>query len=175
MQGDALEFVGEHGNKFDLIHASPPCQVYSRTKGLSNGSHPDLVQVTRHMLIKSGKPYIIENVPGAPLINPITLCGTMFDLRVIRHRLFETSPVVWWPPRPCQHIGKANCNIRGDNGRRKTWSFKDCDYICVVGKGYLVADAKIAMGIDWMTVKELSQAIPPDYTEWLGKEMLKQL
>ncbi len=145
------------------------------TKGLSNGKHPDLVGVTRDTLMALGKPYVIENVPGAPLINPIKLCGTMFDLRVIRHRLFETAPVLWWPPRPCQHWGKTNSSVRKPNGVRKLWSFDDCELLCVTGKGFRVSDGRLAMGIDWMTGKELSQAIPPAYTEWLGREILKQI
>ncbi len=175
VQGDALEFVAQHGHEFDLIHASPPCQIYGVTKGMARPGYPDLVDVTRHMLIKSGRPYVIENVPGAPLINPIKLCGTMFDLRVIRHRLFETDPVLWWPPRPCQHWGETNSKVKKSNGARKLWSFDDCDLLCVVGNGFRVSDGRIAMGINWMTRKELSQAIPPAYTEWLGGAILSQL
>ncbi len=97
IQMDALEFLekllnGEYPEP-TLISTSPPCQVYSVTKDLSNGNHPDLVGPIRAALQTIGLPYVIENVPGAPLVNPIKLCGTMFDLRVLRHRLFETEPV----------------------------------------------------------------------------------
>ncbi len=165
IQADALEYIAQHGHKFDVIHASPPCQVYSVTSHLSSGNHPDLVAITRETIKATGKPYVIENVPGAPLINPIMLCGTMFpELRVIRHRLFETSPVIWWPPAQCYHwskIGKNGfCSIFGEPSREK-------------GGGMDVA--KQAMGIDWMIGLELSQAIPPAYTRWLGMQIKEKL
>ena len=173
--GDALEYVEKHGHEFDLIVAGPPCQAYSVTKGLSNGNHPDLVGVTRHALQVTGKPYIIENVPGAPLINPIKLCGTMFPgLRVIRHRLFECWPIVWFPPSLCQHLGRrAPKRLVDENGNGIIHSFQHVDLLCVVGNNFKVADGRIAMGIDWMTGKELSQAIPPAYAEWLAKQIIK--
>ncbi|MCP4083205.1 MAG: DNA cytosine methyltransferase [Planctomycetaceae bacterium] len=174
VQADALEYAIRYGHKFDMIHASPPCQVYSVTAALSNGNHPDLVGKTRDILLGLGKPYVIENVPGAPLINPITLCGTMFPgLRVIRHRLFECSPTVWWPPGQCQHLGNLGGIDAKINGKRVTVNLSDFALITVSGNGYVVADGKIAMGIDWMVGRELSQAIPPPYTEWLGGEMLQ--
>jgi DNA (cytosine-5)-methyltransferase 1 len=167
--GDALEYVATHGHKYDLIVAGAPCQLYSVTAALSNGNHPDLVDPTREALQATGKPYIIENVPGAPLVNPIKLCGTMFSgLRVRRHRLFECWPVLWWPPAPCYHWGKvAPCFGKG------SYDKSGYDFVTVAGKGTPPKVAGAAMGIDWMIGTELSQAIPPAYTEWLGKEMLK--
>lgn len=177
VQGDALEYAEKYGKEFDMVVSSPPCQLYSVTRSLSHGNYRDLVGPTRKVLQTTGKPYIIENVLGSPLINPLKLCGTMFPgLRVIRHRLFECSPVIWWPPTQCQHIGKASSSGRGISkknlGETKP-TLENFDYITVAGNDYIVADGRIAMGIDWMTGKELSQAIPPPYTEWLGKEMLK--
>jgi DNA (cytosine-5)-methyltransferase 1 len=176
--GDALEYVAQHGHKYDLVVAGPPCQVYSITAPLSNGNHPDLVGPTREALQATGKPYIIENVPGAPLINPLMLCGTMFpELRVIRHRLFECSPVVWWPPAPCRHWGTASACGRGKSNKTTSGytpgNLKNYDFITVTGSDYIAEDGRTAMGIDWMTKKELSQAIPPAYTEWLGRQMLE--
>jgi DNA (cytosine-5)-methyltransferase 1 len=165
--GDALEYVALHGHNYDLIVAGPPCQLYSVTSSLSSVNHPDLVEPTREALKTTRKPYIIENVPGAPLENPIKLCGTMFpNLRVIRHRLFECEPVIWFPPSPCQHIGRTA--KRGVFG-----TFQNGYYLTVTGEGFLRDEARVAMGISWMSSKELSQAIPPAYTEWLGKQMLK--
>lgn len=170
-QSDALEYVAAHGSEFDVIHASPPCQVYSATKSLhKDKNYPDLVAVTREVLIATRKPYIIENVPGSPLINPIMLCGTMFGLRVIRHRLFECQPVIWWPPAVCCHdTGGMKKAGRGPSSKG-FWS------IAGKGGGHGTKEgwAK-AMNIDWMTLKGLSQAIPPAYTEWLGKQMLKAI
>jgi DNA (cytosine-5)-methyltransferase 1 len=176
--GDALEYVRQHGHEYDLIVAGPPCQLYSVTASLSNGNHPDLVGATREALTATGKPYIIENVPGAPLFNPIMLCGTMFPgLRVIRHRLFECSPMIWFPPAPCQHIGRTEPAFHGDKAKhpdyKKKSPLKLYQYITVAGKGFNTDAGRIAMNIDWMSQNELSQAIPPAYTEWLGKQMLK--
>lgn len=167
-QADALEFIAAHGHEFDVIHASPPCQAYSVTAALSTGNHPDLIEPTRTALLATGKPYVIENVPGSPLVNPVMLCGTMFPgLRVIRHRLFETSPVIWWPPMSCNHntggIPKAGhgasiygfCSVAGNGGKKNLWTN--------------------AMQIEWMTLSELSQAIPPAYTKWLGERLLEKL
>lgn len=166
---------------FDLIVAGPPCQRYSRaTNATGNAlSHPNLVAPVREALISTGKPYIIENVVGAPLLNPIMLCGSMFGLRVYRHRLFECNPVIWWPPATCNHWAapgrKPGTHIRSASGIRILQSFENSDVLTVTGKGYNVADGKEAMGIDWMNGVELSQAIPPDYTEWLGQQMLERI
>lgn len=178
VQGDALEYAEKYGREFDMIHASPPCQLYSVTFPLSKGGYPDLVGPTREALQATGKPYIIENVPRAPLINPIKLCGTMFpELRIRRHRLFECSPVIWWPPGPCWHWGATSACGRGKSKNNLTGyipgTLENFDFITVTGCDYIAADGRKAMGIDWMTKEELSQAIPPAYTEWLGREMLK--
>lgn len=157
---------------FDLIHASPPCQVHSVTWVMSNKSkHIDLLSQTRHLLRLSGRPYVIENVPGAPVKNPIMLCGTMFGLRVIRHRLFECSPPIWFPPATCSHVGRAS----GNRTRGIEKSLKNFQYITVAGNDYIADSGRKAMGIDWMTKKELSQAIPPAYTEYIGKKMIEKV
>jgi DNA (cytosine-5)-methyltransferase 1 len=177
-QADALEFIARYGREFDVIHASPPCQVYSVTAPLSNGDHPDLVEPTRKALLATGRPYIIENVPGAPLINPIILCGTMFGLKVIRHRLFETRPVIWWSPFACNHNGKStgSRSLRRKTGLTRTISLNDgCAFVTVAGNNYLADEGREAMGIDWMTKAELSQAIPPVYTEWLGRKIIEAI
>lgn len=105
IRADALEYLALHGHEYDVIHASPPCQRNSTmTKGLWKDrltSHPELIAPTRALLIALGKPYIIENVPTAPLIDPVTLCGSMFGLAVRRHRLFEISFPVLAPQ--CNH------------------------------------------------------------------------
>jgi DNA (cytosine-5)-methyltransferase 1 len=176
-QGDAIEFIRLFGHLFDVCHCSPKCQGFSKTWHIHKRADQLVNQIpeTRQALIETGKPYVIENVPGSPLMSALVLCGTMFEgLRVQRHRMFETWPfVLWQPPRPCNHWGKVvNCR-HTVNGKRVASSFEHGDFITVCGKGFKVADARVAMGIDWMTGNELSQAIPPAYTEFIGRELLK--
>lgn len=173
IQADALEYIAEHGHKFDVIHASPPCQRFSCMASIHGNSsdHPDLLTPTRKLLRKIGKPYIIENVPGAPLENPIMLCGSMFPgLRVYRHRLFETFPKIWLSPASCNH------QYRMPKSGGEFYHILDEDnFITCVGHSFQAASGRIAMQIDWMTRDELAQAIPPAYTQWLGKRIMENL
>jgi DNA (cytosine-5)-methyltransferase 1 len=173
-QGDALEFIRKYGSDFDVIAGSPPCQDYTPLKALTGKTYPRLIKATREAIKEIGKPYIIENVAGAKfqLDNPIMLCGTMFELRVIRHRYFECNPAIWWPPNQCQHVGKASGN---KNYKGKSRSLDDYEYLTITGHDFRVKDARIAMDIDWMIGDELREAIPPAYTEWLGNEMRRLL
>lgn len=170
-QADALEYVKEHGHEFDAIHASPPCQRYSVTYSLPNvGEYPDLVAPVRELLLATGKPYVIENVEGAPLDNPLVLCGSMFGLKVIRHRLFECRPPIWFPPASCRCKGMYTASHRGFS------SFSNgATAITVAGNNYRLVEGLEAMGIDWMNKSELSEAIPPAYTEYIGKQLLNVL
>jgi len=99
-QADALDYLREHGHRFDAVHASPPCQAYSETRKIQSNEHPELIPPTRAALQRVGLPWVIENVPGSPLIDPVELCGAMFGLRVYRHRLFEASFPVTVPEHP---------------------------------------------------------------------------
>ena len=175
-QGDAIEYILAHGHEYDLIHVSPPCQLYSVTASLSNGNHPDLVGPTRDALLAIGKPYVIENVVGAPLHNPLMLCGTMFGLQVLRHRLFEIWPnPIWFPPYPCKHDGRATGHAhRKDKMLSGTASFAHgYKFLTIAGHDFLAGEARTAMGIDWMPKSRLAQAIPPAYTEWIGRQLLE--
>lgn len=152
-----------------IVHASPPCQRYSaltRRWGSSRpDTHPDLVDPIRQRLIAAGVPYIIENVAGAPLLDAIRLCGSSFGLEVRRHRYFEmTDPPLLVPP--CQHSGPAlQVNGRPGGSSRR-------DPLARFGS---VAEWRVGMGIDWMTAPELAEAIPPAYTEWIGRHALEVL
>lgn len=171
-QADALEYCAQHGHEFDVIHASPPCQGYSKTQSIHNtyGKHPRMIEQVRAALMKTGRPYVIENVPGAPLINPLLLCGSMFPgLRVYRHRLFEINPPILCAPASCNH----SFSMPPSKGVYHTLETKD--FITCVGHNFKAADGCIAMGIDWMTRAELAQAIPPSYTEFIGRELMRQL
>jgi DNA (cytosine-5)-methyltransferase 1 len=171
IQGDALNPPVDL-SEFDFIWASPPCQASSiaslvqRNKGKV---YPQLIPQTRELLVNSGKLYCIENVPGAPLINPYRLCGTNFNLKVFRHRLFETSFPLAVPT--CTHkgkkIGEGYFSIAGGAGRWKSWGTVHRD----INKGS-VDEWRDAMGIDWMCRKGLTQAIPPAYSEFIGKAAL---
>jgi len=154
------------GQRFDAIHASPPCQKYSwSAKRWTDIERVDLVPETRAALQRLGLPYVIENVIGAPLIRPVTLCGLMFGLGVLRHRLFESDGVLFAPVHP-QHTGSVGAG----------------DYVTVAGHGGNNAKGhggrarkQAAMGIDWMNDAELNQAIPPDYTAFIGRQLVQAL
>jgi DNA (cytosine-5)-methyltransferase 1 len=170
VQGDALEYVAKHGHEYSCIHASPPCQGYSVTQSIHGNEYPLMIEDVRAALQATGKPYVIENVMGAPLINPIVLCGVMFGLKVYRHRQFETNPFMLAPPHPSHPIG-ATTNSAGAYS-----SFTNgATHISVAGHNFRRQDAEIAMGIDWMSKHELAQAIPPAYTAWLGAYLLQAI
>jgi DNA (cytosine-5)-methyltransferase 1 len=164
-QADALEYIREHGQEFDVIHASPPCQAHSSLNALWGREYHDHIATTREALEETGKAYVIENVVGAPLNNPLMLCGTMFGLYVIRHRLFEVKPPLYFAPATCNHdLPVVRCGLRP-----RRWE----QFASVVGHHSDVEYSGMAMGIDWMTQAELSQAIPPAYTEWLGRRIVE--
>ena len=170
IQGDAVD---ADISGFDAIHASPPCQRHTDLARQSKIEYPCFIEPIREKLIASGLPYVIENVEGAPLLDPIMLCGTMFPaLRVIRHRLFETN----WPLRARTH-GKHPLVYTLDKrkahyGKLSEWTSP----VQVTGGGNCtVAAASDAMGIDWMTKNELNEAIPPEYTEFIGRQLLEQM
>lgn len=189
IQTDCLALDARFVRSFDAIHASPPCQAHTSMKTMHNAkAHLDLVPQTRAMLRESGLPYIIENVVGAPLESPVTLCGTMFglgveDAELRRHRLFETNfPVT--APR-CRHGERDTIGIYGGHVRNR----RRARTIGVYGEGvrdsrrkfdkgvpdFTIEQGREAMGIDWMTTAELSQAIPPAYTRFLGEQLLEHL
>jgi len=146
---------------FDLIWASPPCQAFSKTSKLQGNSHPRLIEPVRQMLRATGRPYVIENVPGAPLLNPAVLCGSMFNLRVHRPRGFETSfPMPFDLAPPPGRQAKLGGPVKAG------------ELIHVVGHFSNVPYARIAMDIGWMTQGELALAIPPAYSEFIGRAAL---
>lgn len=164
---DVMTLTPEDLQGFDLIHASPPCQTYSATKHLRNAqgkttSKQDLVEPVRELLIASGIPYVIENVEGAPLIDPVQLCGSAFGLKVRRHRLFESS-------MPLKGTG---CNHR-EQGRPVGIYGSMRDEIPGGGHTAKTMDeAYEAMGINWMIWGELVEAIPPAYTHYIGQQIM---
>lgn len=172
VQMDALEFLRTHRwclrQDFDVAHASFPCQSFTayRRKGHGVGDgYPDLIAEGRGLLEAVGLPYVIENVPGAPLKSPIQLCGSSFGLDVRRHRLFESSVPLM--AMPCNHSWQTPrfpaATNRGENTRRTV----------EVGVWRIPLDVQQrAMGIDWMTLEELSEAVPPAFTEFIGRQLV---
>jgi hypothetical protein len=167
IKADALDYLMKNGRLYDAIHASPPCQAFSSMSAIHNRKHPDLIKDTRTLLNIVSKPWIIENVPSAPLEHHLMLCGTMFNLgygkkSLIRHRSFEIGK--WgtdFNPPPCKHTKDSIC-IVGHGGTDKNhhspWIWKK------------------ALGIEWGTDRsQLAQAIPPAYTHFIGTYLLQYL
>lgn len=173
VQAEALEYVSLHGHEFDAIHASPPCQGYSAMLAVTGGTtKPKLIAETRHELEAIGRPYIIENVENAKrdLRNWVLLCGTHVGIRVRRHRLFEMSlplPILL-PPCACENgvrdgrlIGHR---LRGPKppGRKVPPVFTD-------------RELRAAIGVEWMSIAEMRESIPPAYTELIGRYLIDAL
>ena len=171
-QDDALLVLADldYVAMFDAVHLSPPCKRYTSLAALSDREYPDLIGVSRDLVRATGKPYVIENVVGAPLLDPIILCGSMFGLGfgcsiLKRHRLFESNVPLTAPPDDCK--GKPVVGVYGTGG---AWT-----RTAPGGGGVKVsgADAAHALGIDWTTYQPvLSQAIPPAYTEHIGRQLM---
>lgn len=189
VQGDAIEFLRRMvaGGTFEwkgpglfaAVHASPPCQAFTAMKTMHNaGEHADLLTPTRDLLEAWAIPYVIENVPGAPMRDPVTLCGSSLGLGVVehdrelrRHRLFETTFPVMVPP--CAHQ-RATIGIYGDHARdrRRTSGSRGVDF----PDRDKIALAREALGMPWVnTWKGLSQAIPPAYTEHIGGYLMAEV
>lgn len=187
-QADAFAFLEQHQSTFNAIHASPPCQEYSRTTGIRNftatkyGKLPNvremLIPQTLDALRATGKPWVLENVPGSPL-DAIVLCGSMFGRPIIRHRLFA-SPILLMAPGQCHH-GPASIDFSGGKVRGNGALATNKQYTTATGykkyrekylRKYQGAEA---IGIAWMTLQEMSQAIPPDYTEHIGKQLMRAI
>lgn len=174
VRADAVAFVLEHGHEFDAIHASPPCKTHTDLAVLHpDAQHVDFLPATRAALIQVGRPWVIENVEGAPLVNPMTLCGSMFGLEATcrdgvtrqlrRHRLFESSEFLV-PPAQCTHHGQP-VGVYGTGGGGQ------------MTRGYKAhpEEARAALGMPWGSRDGVAQAIPPAYTEWIGAQLLEAL
>ncbi len=164
-QADALEFLLDG---YDAYHSSPPCQKFSSSTLKKNrDKHPDLIQPIRERFMATGKPYVIENVYKAPLNATLMLCGSMFDLDVIRHRFFETLPQILFPPCTCKHIRRV---------ARQGYAPEDAKHIwCITRSAARLEGAGESMGIDWMKrdALQIAEAIPPAYTEYIGKYLME--
>lgn len=162
IQADAMTMKPDG---YDFIWASPPCQAYTLAQRIRKGKHPELIEPTRELLKASGAAWVIENVVGAPLVNPIELCGAMFGLRVYRHRLFEASFPLTAPHHP-DHKAPL---------RKMGRVVRPGEFMHVVGNFSGVSIAREAMGIDWMPRDKLREAIPPAYAEHIGRQAIAHL
>ena len=174
VQADAREFIWRQDWKwreFDAIHASPPCQAYTRKSStwgrarVNEITHPDLVGITREALIATGLPYVIENVVGAPIRGELMLCGSMFGLQIQKHRLFEANWGLPLAPAECYHVGLYN-----------PWQ----------GAGRSAEKFRLAQDTPWLPSSggasrkagytgDLSNAIPPAYTEFIGRALIERI
>ncbi len=184
VQGDALEVLWDRQfiGRFDVMHASPPCQIHSRARGLSEarnggkyGNHVDLIPRTRELLKQTGKPYVIENVAGSNLIDPIKLFGSQFkNLYTQRERHFESNVPLVEPEIPRVKMKTPSAG----NGIGEDGSISICGNGGVRGlnsKQILLYWGFALGGIDWMTREELAEAIPPAYTKFIGEQLINYL
>lgn len=182
---DALDYVAKHGHKYDAIHASPPCQGYSVTAHslapAQLAKYPRLIPATRAALRTAGKPYIIENVIGAPMENPVLLCGSMFNLtapdtdgtplRLERHRLFESNVPISAPSRCAHDPAVMVAGVYGGGSSKR--------HEAGAGRGGYTPVKSVRgalMGVSsQMSQLGLSEAIPPAYTRHLGAALMTSL
>ncbi len=185
---DALDYCAAHGHEFSAVIASPPCQHYSQITP-DKSIHPDLIPITRELLQATGKPYVIENVGGARnvLHSPVMLCGMQFGLKVYRHRFFESNVLLLgmahWPHRdntPSAGHGLSEKQFlsitSGGHGIATIGQFTSPKgFISVYGKQIPIPEyARFAFGVDrYVTNYELSQAYPPAYAEYLGRQLIR--
>ena len=187
-RADALHYLENawqvRNGFFDAVHASPPCQAYSITKHTHKVQHPDLLAQTRELLKATGRPYVIENVVGAPMENPVTLCGSTLcetatdedgtPLFLRRHRQFESNVLLFEGECRCVELKREGFKIGGVYGGGS----RDRNHAENVRHGGYTPSKAVQeqlMGIDWMTQKELNQAIPPAYTDFIGRQLMDAL
>ncbi|MGW1223850.1 SAM-dependent methyltransferase [Streptomyces sp. NPDC002530] len=162
VQGDAIQFIREHGHEFGFIHASPPCQHDSDCQRIQGRDHPDLIGPTRDALNATGRPWVMENVRGAAakLHQPVMLCGAMFGLATYRHRYFETGGGFTLP----QPHHPAHTAPQAKMGR----PIPPGHYGQFVGNFSGVQHARQVMGVPWMNRDGIRECIPPAYAQWIG-------
>ncbi|MEV7140719.1 SAM-dependent methyltransferase [Streptomyces tauricus] len=162
-QGDAVQFIREHGHEYDVIAGSPTCRRWTNAQRIQGNDHPDLITPTREAMQATGKPYVIENVEGAArtMVDPLLLCGPMFGLKTYRHRLFESNLPLGTRlhPRHLAPVAKMGRPVR------------DGEFMHVVGNFAGAERAREVMGMPWASRDGLREAIPPAYTRFLGEQV----
>jgi DNA (cytosine-5)-methyltransferase 1 len=173
VQTDAIEYLRDHGHEFDAIHASPPCQAHSALRHLHpEKSYECFIERTRDLLQPLDVPWVIENVMGAPLRSPVMLCGSAFGLRVRRHRIFESN--IPLRGTACDHAAQGHpIDVCGGGGVRRTRKPNDHG-----GRLYApdnVAHARQIMEMPWANRYGISQAIPPAFSLFIGKQLIEYI
>jgi DNA (cytosine-5)-methyltransferase 1 len=171
VQADALDYLREHGGRFDAIHASPPCQAYCTMNNRHGSAAPPRLPDTLALLAASGRQWVLENVAGAKSALArewtVRLTGEMFGLRCHRARLFAASFFLMAPPQPKRQPAPAA--VYGKLDGRRLWTRKDGSEHRAVRT---LAEGRAALGIDWMEWDELREAVPPAFTEFVGRQLL---
>lgn len=164
IRGDGLKLLADPGfiRQFDAIHTSWPCQGYTNCQKIRGNDHPKLIEPGRELLRATGLPYVQENVPGAPLIDPVELCGAMFGLHTYRHRLFETN----WPLTAPAHPEHVHPTVK--MGR----PLREGDWYHAVGNFSNVPYVRADLGVPWMTRDGIRECIPPAYTRFVGEQLM---
>lgn len=164
LDGQGLRFGDEWMtlDDFSAAHASPPCQAFTNAQKIRGNKHPDLVEPTRFLLQMAELPYVIENVEGAPLADPVMLCGASFGLETYRHRLFESNVKIEAPEHP-EHVAR-NTKM----GRAPVAG----EFMHIVGNFSGVDRGRQVMDMPWASRDGLREAIPPAYTEWVGQYLM---
>lgn len=167
VQADALTFLTENAGRFDAVHASVPCQAYSRSRTVQGNTHPQMIGDVRDALEGTGLPWVIENVSDAAghLRDPVMLCASAWARRTYRHRLFESN--VPLPDGPgCRHQGR-----QAKMGRPAA----DGEALVLVGHFPQVDLARRAMGMPWASRDGIAQAILPVYADWVGRQLMASI
>jgi DNA (cytosine-5)-methyltransferase 1 len=175
IRADALDFLAMADlRRFDAIHASPPCQSYSTMTNNPDrpSKEPELIAPVRDLLMATGLPYVIENVVGARphMESPMSIHGGQFGLNLYRPRLFESNVLLTPPPKAARPKNAAAVYGRKGDGRR-LWTRKDGTEL----RAATLEEARQAMGMPWATWNGCREAIPPAYTNFVGRQLLAQL
>lgn len=162
-----MEFLKAHGGEFDAVHASPPCQRFSKAQRIQGNEHPDLIGPTREVLLELGLPYVIENVEDArpELVDPVTLCGQAFGLHTYRHRLFESNLTLEVP----EHAAHVQKTVK--MGR----PLQPGDFYHAVGNFQQVEYVRQDMRVPWMNRDGIRECIPPAYCQFIGAQLMDHI
>jgi C-5 cytosine-specific DNA methylase len=182
IKSDVFKLEESFFNEFDFIWASPPCQFYIPTNKYKDTRHPDFIPITRELLLRAEKPFVIENVPGAPIRKDLMLCGEMFSLKIIRHRLFEIHGFTVLNPEHKRHklsvmngtaigcySGGINPGFYGDKDKQKAYRERRK----TIRPSSDIKDWQDALGVNWVNDKtHLTQMIPPAYSNYIIRNLV---